>query len=301
MNLGDVLDGAFKLYLADWRTLMIVTGVVLAPLELISAFLQRDLLGGVGLLELLGNPEAAAAFDPAGSVGSYSASVLRSLVSVVILPFIAGAVSKVISASYLGRSMPPGEALRAAARRWWSLTWSWLMAHALQLLPYAVAGAVLGAGIVAEITPLAVTGVLLFLPAILGQMVIIALFVAVAPVLVIEELGPMRAMRRSAGLMRPRLWHVLGAAILSGLLAGVLSGVLGGIPLMLTLLLGPSFGWVITALAGIVAGLLTTPFVAIVATLLYFDARIRREGFDLEVLAGELGAHGGVSSHEAGG
>jgi hypothetical protein len=32
----------------------------------------------------------------------------------------------------------------------------------------------------------------------------------------------------------------------------------------------------------------TAPIVAIVATLLYFDARIRHEGFDLQVIARDM-------------
>ena len=35
----------------------------------------------------------------------------------------------------------------------------------------------------------------------------------------------------------------------------------------------------------VLTALVTTPIVAIVATLLYFDARIRNEGFDLQVMA----------------
>jgi hypothetical protein len=297
MSLGDVLDGTITLFLANWRTLVIVAGMFVVPLQLASAFLQRDLFEGPGLLSMLNEPSAAAAFDPAGGLGGVGgtvAALLAAVASVVVLPFIAGAISVVVSASYLGRPVEAGQALRAAGRRWWSLVCSWLLAHLLQTLPWVLPVALLVAGIVAEITPLAVVGGLLIVLAGLAQLLIMALFVAVAPAIVVEELGPLRALRRSAGLVRPRLWPVLGAAIVSGLVAGLLSSALAGLPNLLSTFGQLPFEWVIVAFGGIVAGLLTMPFVAIAATPLYFDARIRQEGFDLQVIAADLGARAGA-------
>jgi hypothetical protein len=39
----------------------------------------------------------------------------------------------------------------------------------------------------------------------------------------------------------------------------------------------------------VVINVLTTPYTNLVVVLLYFDARIRKEGFDMEVMARELG------------
>ncbi|MBC7789548.1 MAG: hypothetical protein H7Z74_06360 [Anaerolineae bacterium] len=44
-----------------------------------------------------------------------------------------------------------------------------------------------------------------------------------------------------------------------------------------------------------VVSILVYPLVAVVATLLYYDLRIRKEGFDLDVMAEELGAPRGGS------
>jgi hypothetical protein len=288
MNLGDVLDGAIKLLLANWRTLVIVAGVFVVPLNLLSAFLQRDLLGGVGLIDMLNDPAATAVLEPTMGLGSNAAIAVQTLAGVLVLPFIAGAISKVVSASYLGDQLKAGPALRAAGRRWWSLIVSWVLVHLLQMVPWMVAAAVLGVGIVTESTPVAILGGLLFVPAALGQLLIMALFVPVAPAIVVEGLGPLQAMRRSSGLVRPRVWPVLGAAIVSGLLSGLLSWVIGGLPSLVALFVGFRYGWIVVALGGIVAGLMTMPFVANVATLLYYDARIRHEGFDLQVLAAGL-------------
>ena len=55
-------------------------------------------------------------------------------------------------------------------------------------------------------------------------------------------------------------------------------------------LVGGAATWVLVAVGGDPT-VVSTPIVAIVATLQYFDARIRFEGFDLQVIAAELGPH----------
>jgi hypothetical protein len=117
---------------------------------------------------------------------------------------------------------------------------------------------------------------------------VMALSVAVSPAIVVEHLGPMAGIRRSWSLLRRRLWPTLGIALLAGLIATVLGQVLGFVPSTLGLLVGLEWGWLLVALGAILTAVVTQPIVAIVATLQYFDARIRFEGFDLQVIAAEL-------------
>ena len=56
----------------------------------------------------------------------------------------------------------------------------------------------------------------------------------------------------------------------------------------MALAIGFHWGWIIVSASSIVAALITQPFVAIVATLIYFDLRIRKEGFDLQMIAAAL-------------
>ena len=46
---------------------------------------------------------------------------------------------------------------------------------------------------------------------------------------------------------------------------------------------------IIRVVAGTASSAVTTPFIAGVITVLYFDLRVRKEGFDLELLAREVG------------
>ena len=60
-------------------------------------------------------------------------------------------------------------------------------------------------------------------------------------------------------------------------------------PDVLGLLVGLHWGWLLLALGASLSSLLVAPIAAITATLVYFDARIRTEGFDLQVIAAGLG------------
>src|SRR6266480_2299243 len=52
MTLSDILDGAFKLFKANARTIVLVTAAFVVPLQVIAAFAQRNLLGGRGFLDV---------------------------------------------------------------------------------------------------------------------------------------------------------------------------------------------------------------------------------------------------------
>ena len=81
---------------------------------------------------------------------------------------------------------------------------------------------------------------------------------------------------------------MLGIALLSGLLASIVGSVLGGVPTMLAFVVGLRWGWLLLAAGSILSGLVSTPLVAIVATLVYYDGRIRQEGLDLQIMAADL-------------
>jgi hypothetical protein len=259
MTLSDILDGAFKLLKANWRTVLLITAVFVVPLHLISAFVQRNVYGGRSLFDAVNNP--ALSSSDTSDARLVIAGVV-ALVSLLVAPFVAGAISKVVAASYLGGEETVGSALRATGRRTWPLFAAWVLVHLLE-----------GIG-----------GLFCILPG----LIFMALFVAVAPAIVIEELGPIQGMRRSWRLLSSRLFRVMGIALVAGLLAGVVGNALGTVPSFAALAIGLRYGWPLLAAGSILSALITTPFVAIVATLIYFDGRIRQEGFDLELMADEL-------------
>lgn len=262
MSVGDILDGAFKLFRANARTLILCVAIFIVPVQLFTAFVERGLLNGRGLLSVVNDPAAARSSSSGDTTAALGISAL--VVALFLTPLIAGAVSRIVAASYLGMQLGPKAALRGAVNRFPALLGASLLVHLCEAV-----------GLVACIVP----GVALM-----------AMFVLTAPAIAIEELGSIAGMRRSWRLVRGRFWATLGVALLSGLIAYVLGQVLGVVPDTVALLIGLRWGFLLLAAGGVLVALVTQPIVTIVATLLYFDARIRKEAFDLQVMAADLKA-----------
>ncbi len=287
MTVGDILDGVFKLFKANARSMVTIVAIFTVPIQLIAAWTQRDVLSGAGFLDAFGDPSVfdAETAQPFGDIGS---SLLVSLAGLLVLPFMAGAISQVVAASYLGETLAAGPALRRTLGRFWALLGSWFITH-LPLLAAAVVMLVLllvGAGI-GTFVVVASIGFLVVTPLVLA---VSALSVVVAPAIVVEELGPIAGVRRSWSLVWRRFWPVVGISLLAGLITGLVASALSFVPSFVALFFGLEYGWIVLAVGAIVASLVSEPIVAIAATLIYFDLRIRTEGFDLQVIATGLAA-----------
>lgn len=142
----------------------------------------------------------------------------------------------------------------------------------------------------------AVLGVILVILVILGALVL-AVWVSgrltLAPAaVVLERLGPWRAIVRAWSLTRGRQgWRVVGISLLAGLVANLVT-FLVQLPLLGVSLWALASGGidlsplstsvlVLDHAFQLVVGALITPFTAGVAALLYLDQRMRREGLDV--------------------
>jgi hypothetical protein len=265
MAVSDILDGAFKLYKANFTTIATIVAVLVVPFQVVGALVQRNLYGGRSITSVFSDPSTAA--TSRGTGGGLRIQTLTAVVFVInliLLPFVAGAIAKVVAASYVGQQLSAGDALRAVGHRFLSLFAAWWTWHPVEWLAFAFC----------------------IFPGIAWM----TLFVMVAPAIVIEDLGPIRGLKRSWHLASGRYWPTMGIALLAGLMASILGNIVGGVPNLVALLIGLRWGWILLAVGSSMTALLVTPLVAIVATLQYFDARIRTEGFDLQVIAAGLAA-----------
>jgi hypothetical protein len=113
--------------------------------------------------------------------------------------------------------------------------------------------------------------------------------------IVIERLGPVAGMSRSKQLVSGNLGKVFGTTFIAGLIASLASGLFQVIGALLTGGIGPSTtvtAATIRELFSLAGQALGMPISASVAILLYYDLRIRKEGFDLQMLAQTLGTQG---------
>jgi membrane-anchored glycerophosphoryl diester phosphodiesterase (GDPDase) len=117
------------------------------------------------------------------------------------------------------------------------------------------------------------------------------LLALIFPVIAVEEAGPAAALSRSWSLTRRRFWPYLGTliviTIVSTIAQLIVSGTLGGLQYAADALF-PPLNYILIAIDNIASNLVTLPIMTTGAVLLYFDARIRFEGLDLQVAAAQL-------------
>ena len=291
LGVGELLDVALKIWRRHFWTLAKVVFVVVAPMEVLSSLLITSVSEEEALFETdFGAGTTDTSFptfpDPTVDSGDLAAFLAGGLAAAVLsgLGFLlsSAAALRAVSVAYLGGEPDWRESLRLVWGRIGSLLW-------LALL--------MGAGL---------TVALLFL-------VIPFFWLGVAwsmafVVLVAEDRGGTGALGRSFQLVRRRWWPTLGTLLLAFILQAIVEQIVS-IPLVFLSLTGEggTIGAFLTlSITSIVSAVITTPFVAAVFVLLYFDLRVRKEGFDVELLASAIGppaaaASGPSSGAEGGG
>jgi hypothetical protein len=100
--------------------------------------------------------------------------------------------------------------------------------------------------------------------------------------------------------VRGRWWPVFGVLVVGVILAGVITAGLAAVSALVVSGESDSAGRIVAdGLAGLVASAITTPLTAAFTVVLYFDLRVRKEGFDLELLADHLAGRAVASGDPA--
>jgi|CXWL01.1.fsa_nt_gi hypothetical protein len=194
-----------------------------------------------------------------GILANFGLGIGHMLLSIVLSIIGVAAATTVVSEAYLGRSVQAMDALRHA------------MGFIGRLLVVAVGSAML-----------IVTGlILLIIP---GIIAISGLSLS-SVVAVLEDKPGVAAMQRSWDLSkgyRRKVLSVIGIAMLLLIVPAVAVGAIAAI----ATLNDPSGLPVLVATS--VLGIFIYPFLYVATTVLYYDIRVRKEGFDLELLAGDV-------------
>jgi hypothetical protein len=280
LRVGEILDASIKLYAANARTLIGAAAVAVIPLQVISALVLVSVYSSgqdipTGYSNLFKKVPAVDAGARAGAGG------ISLLVSILTIAFVSAVCVQAVSSAYLDHPLSAWESIRFGVRR---------------LLP------LLGMLILLYIG-LAIAFVLLVIPGIW----LYAAWGVATPALIVERLGPFRALGRSLRLVKGRWWASAGVLLISFLMTAILTSIVSGILTAIALSSSnPSvtFAVLISLLSGVASGLIVQPFQATVTTVLYYDLRVRHEGYDLHLLAAQLGlpegSLGGTEGEDAG-
>ncbi|MFD9569293.1 hypothetical protein ACFWBI_05550 [Streptomyces sp. NPDC059982] len=316
LALGDILGGAFQTLRRHWKA---VLGVVLA----VQAFVLPVMALVVGIAVAAVHQHFDPVFDPPYGEDPASEHVVPLLVAgatVFALLLVIGMLGMavicalcpaVLKEAVTGRPTRFRPMWRASLRRAPAVAGAVFLGALTAAAPMLVVLAVWVPLVAATDSRDGASLLLVLLPVLLLIAFPLSVWLNVrfsfaSAAVVLENAGPLTALRRSAALVRGDGWRILGITLVGALLAGVVAwviqlpfnliGTFALIPAMITQPQdggGPSGGLI----AGIVAAALLAVvgaavsqvfqigFGQLVSGLLYVDQRIRREGLAEAILA----------------
>jgi hypothetical protein len=259
-SVTEIVDAAFQLYKRDALEYVLMAAIPYAPLILAQLIFLRG-----------------ASFGTAAQItASAAGQIVVLIVSVLAYTLMSAVLSRFSSDVYLER--PTGIAL--------------VIQSVSRLVPRLIGASVLFAFVLGigalpvVIGAMLNNGLLIFLGIVIAFVWVfysVARYFAIFQLIVLENRRIIEAFTRSSMLSKDRKGHILLTLFLIFLIFGMLSSAIGVIALIAG---SVTLSVVLQTLYTVVA----YPLVGITQMILYYDARIRAEGFDIEVMTGSLGA-----------
>ncbi|HEY0604525.1 MAG TPA: glycerophosphoryl diester phosphodiesterase membrane domain-containing protein [Herpetosiphonaceae bacterium] len=295
LSLGELLDTSFRLYRNNFLLFVKIAALVLVPYHLLSFLLTA--------------PESP--LQSSGSTTSLITSFLRStssptdsgwlslIYSVVVQPLLYGTLILLAAQCYQQQPVALGANFRHARQRLLTM----IGADILQGLCIILAGlpaifvaicgvrfivdqrinAIFDASSPSETIPtilfILLGGLLLVLP----LLVRVRLMFSTQAVM-LEDQGAVASLDRSWKLTQQRMWRLVGFVLVVGLLEMCLTTLPVGAAVFGISMAGASDQLILALRVALdaISEIVVLPFTMIAYTLMFFDLRIRSEGFDLE-------------------
>jgi hypothetical protein len=294
LGVGEILDGAISYIRRDPKTVLGISAVI----ALVLALVQFATLAATAQSLAVTTSSTADLDQVIASLGSATATLLQTVIGLVVGVLATGLLTVVMGQAVLGRRVTAGEAWARTRSRFWPLLGLTLLVS-LITFGVVVLGILLAIAIGAVLGNAAGAGLGVLVGVFLGLGVLAAALwlyikLLLAPVALILEAAPVvRSMSRSWRLVEGAWWRTFGIYLLGSILAAVVSSVLtipftlvgaflsfsamengDVLPLSYTLAV---------SLATLVSSIVVIPFSAGIVSLLYIDRRIRREALDIEL------------------
>lgn len=257
----ELVDASFQLLRRYYPQLVTVSALAMAP-GVIYRIIERDAMS---------NPQLVVA-HPGAFVGVGLVVILSFIVCDAVLTI-------AVSQAYLDGAIDLGHAFGIGLQRMLFVLLASFFRGLLLMLVFLVTGVVFG------VMSLLKQPVLLALlvPFVIWLVVYVLLRTfALTPIVLLENAGPNVAMGRTLKLTKDCTAHIFFSLGLAYLLYFIISGI---VSVLGVTLLTPTTAGII----GAVVIIPIYPLLSVVSTLLYYDLRIRKEGFDLEIMSRELG------------
>ena len=283
LGLGELLDQVMRLYRRNFLKFIGIVAVVLIPLTLLQIGYS---LIFIGTAEPQAEPEVLPSLlsllNPTFYAGG---NILLGIFGYMLIKSVsAAALTYAIAASYLGRDTGILDAYSKIGRSWVSLLGVLFLAiifsAILVLFCWILSCVVCFVGLIG--LPVLAFVWMVMLP-------------VIVPIIVLEKQSAMRAISRAWNLVGRRFWWVIGFALILAIFAQII--IIGPIALLswgFQLMVGNMSALsatqiviqtVLQSLFQLMSSLIYLPLQLTAMTLVYFDLRVRTEGFDLVLLA----------------
>lgn len=298
MNIADILDETFELYRNNFVLFAGIAAIVIVPYSIIECLIgQRTPI----------NPDPKAFGIYLLCVGLICAPLMLAY------EIVTGVLTYAISQKYLGNNTDILTAYKRVLKPHTIfpfiglivMKWLAIMTPiaAVIFVAFAIGIATGFAGGGASMIGTVLLILLSLLIATVATVYVGVRLMLVQPAFMVEMKGAINALGRTWTLMKGYILKGLGVLIIAGIIASVVPGIILAPISMATspAKFSPTSGFqlvthqpstalvIINMILSALAYTVTLPFTCIVSILFYFDTRIRKEGFDLEMLARELG------------
>ena len=285
LGIGEMLDQAVRIYRSNFINFIGIIAIVQIPISVLNLILS--LLTASSTAASLQNPIAPSdnPFEILGPgyLAGMGGSCILMIVSLLLVQGAAtAALTRAVTDHYLGAQIGIASAYRKISNSWLRLAGAVLLAIICSLglmiwLLIPCIGWVTGLG--------------------MTFFFLMVIFPLIAPIVVLERQTAFNSIRRAWDLARRRFWWVVGFTALLAIFGQI---VVSGPATLMNLAIqfltrdmvmsgdistGLIIQTVVQSLVTLIFNLIYTPLQLTCMTLLYFDLRVRTEGFDLTLMA----------------
>ena len=281
LGIADILDETVELYKSNFVLLAGIVGVIYIPYTAVSGLIR--------------GPQLAA-----GAIGS----IVDGLAAVVISSIVTGALTFAISERYLDRPASVAGSYRRMLKAsvFLPLLGAMILKDVIIFAPFGgivvvstalAAAAAIHAHALSPVVALLVVGASMLIGLVWAAYFGVR-FALVEPTVILEQAGVGRALSRSwsliGGSVGKGFWLLLVVVLVTSAVVFAFTGPTTVVMMMRTMArqeVSRSLLAIHTILTALVQ-MLVASWTSIAVILLYYDMRIRKEGFDLDLLAREL-------------
>ena len=269
----EIVDAAVSLFRDNFKT-MAVIGLA-GSLPFVAA-----IVAGVGMFGALANPQEFFKNPTAVVPGMIAFGVVMMFWMAVV----DGALTFAAAEAYHGRNPSPADAFRGAMGKGMSL----VAGNLLRMLIVGGLGGIAAIGVAIAANANAFIAVIIGIGVAVLMVHLLARTFAITSAIVIEDTSASEGVNRSFFLSKDATLRIFGIACLCLFIYGSVQGI--GSALVQALVTAVLRSPIVAMAVGNLVTMVVYPFLNIAIMVLYYDQRVRKEGYDLDVLTSAIPA-----------